>query len=115
MARTENCVSKREFLENVSYWLPYPTSKKKELLQELAQDLQTAFKDTSANSSASERWKRVFDEFGTPQEVAENLLSSQTGLMRRANYFHRALAFLIDAVFAYGLLFAILLLEMEFI
>jgi uncharacterized RDD family membrane protein YckC len=115
MTKKKNSTSKKEFLEQVSYWLPYPTSKKKELLQELAQDLQTAYEDTSSKFSVSERWKWVFDEFGPPQKVAENLLSSQRGLMKRANYFHRVLAFLIDTIFAYGLLFVVLLLEMEFI
>ncbi|MHA2232258.1 MAG: RDD family protein [Candidatus Hodarchaeales archaeon] len=105
--------SKAEFLNQVSSWLPYRTSRKKEWLQELNLGLQTAYEDTPTNLTTSERWNQVFDEFGTPQEVAENLIPTQAEVLPQASYRLRVLAYLVDAIIASSLLFLILFIESQ--
>lgn len=92
-----------EFLNQVNSWLPPRASKKEEWLRELRQDLDAAYEDTSADLSASERWGNVLNEFGTPEEVAKNLISSQTEPFARASYSRRVAAYLIDFVITIGL------------
>ncbi|MFX0115963.1 MAG: RDD family protein [Candidatus Hodarchaeota archaeon] len=106
--------SKAEFLNQVSSWLPYRTSRKKEWLQELNLDLQTAYEDTSTNLAAIERWNQVIDEFGTPQEVAENLIATQAEALPQASYLLRVLAYLVDAIIVSSLLFILLFIESQF-
>ncbi|MFX0114428.1 MAG: RDD family protein [Candidatus Hodarchaeota archaeon] len=104
---TDQTSPKEEFINQVSYWLPYRPSRKEELLQELAQDLQSAYEDTSADLLRIERWKKVIEEFGAPKKVAEDLISNQADPVVRASYLLRVFAHLIDGFFVFGLLYII--------
>jgi uncharacterized RDD family membrane protein YckC len=104
----QEIVSETEFLEQVSYWLPPRVSKKDEWLQELGQDLRAAYKDFSPEIPVNERWKGVFAEFGTPQKVAKDLISSQADSFIRVGFLRRALAYLIDIAFCFSLTLLIL-------
>lgn len=92
-----------EFLNQVNSWLPPRASKKDKWLQELRQDLETAYEDISADLSTSERWREVLSEFGEPMEVAKNLVSSRAESFTRASYSRRVVAYLIDMVITFGL------------
>ncbi len=94
---------KEEFIQQVRYWLPPRASQKEEWLQELEQDLKAAYKDISLEFPMNDRWNRVFNEFGTPQKVAADLLSSQSDLFIRASYKRRTIAYLVDLLISVSL------------
>ncbi|MFX0206389.1 MAG: RDD family protein [Candidatus Hodarchaeota archaeon] len=110
MAVKKEISSETEFISQVSKWLPYRTTGKSELLQELNQDLLAAYEDAPADLSTEDRWKKVFSEFGTPENVAQNLVSSQAELYTRGSYPRRAVAYFIDLFVSliFGILFFII-------
>ncbi|MFQ5977564.1 MAG: RDD family protein [Candidatus Heimdallarchaeota archaeon] len=103
MAVEKEIIAEAEFLRQVNSWLPPRASQKDEWLQELSQDLQAAYEDTSARLPTSERWQEVLSEFGPPQEVAKNLVSSRTEAFTRVSYSRRVFAYLIDLLITISL------------
>ncbi|MHA2232259.1 MAG: RDD family protein [Candidatus Hodarchaeales archaeon] len=111
MGVKKEITTETEFIEQVRSWLPPQVMEEDGWLQELRQNLGAAYKNTSIALPAGERWQKVFSEFGTPQRVAEDLLSSQADKLIRASYSRRGLAYLIDLIFTNSLLFISFLLQ----
>ncbi|MFX0115964.1 MAG: RDD family protein [Candidatus Hodarchaeota archaeon] len=111
MGVRKEITTEAEFIEQVRSWLPPQVMEEDGWLQELQQNLRAAYKVTSIALPTGERWQKVFREFGTPQRVAEDLLSSQADKLIRASYSRRLLAYLIDMIFANSLLIIAFLLQ----
>jgi uncharacterized RDD family membrane protein YckC len=88
------------YINDVSRLLPYSDSLKKEAIDELRIDVQTAMEDTDKDSPTK--------VFGEPLEVAKNICESQDWHKERATWLARFLAWFIDLIIKYFTIFAIM-------
>lgn len=102
MENKQSSSSIDSFIEDVSSLLPYPRSRKEEVLEELAVDLQAAIKDSNETDPTS--------VYGSVREVATNLSKNLDWGTKPAGWWSRALAFLIDAILVVSACFAYLVL-----
>ncbi|MFW9914104.1 MAG: RDD family protein [Candidatus Thorarchaeota archaeon] len=79
------------YINEVSRLLPYPQSKKKEVLEELGVDVQAAMKDSGEKSPSI--------VFGTPHDTAKNVCQAQNWHNIQATWHIRFFAWLIDWIF----------------
>lgn len=76
------------YMEEISHLIPYPTSVKGETLDDLRIDVENALKDASEKSPT--------EVFGSPSEVARNVIKGQNWHNNRAGWGIRFLAWGID-------------------
>ena len=77
-----------DYIDEISKLLPYPTSLKTKLLAGLRIDVETAMEGSQD--------KHPSVVFGAPRNVAKNFSKSQNWGMKRAGWWSRILAYLID-------------------
>ena len=75
------------YIKEVSRHLPYPKIKKKEALEELRLDIQSAMEDSKSD---------LFSTFGDPRDVARDVSLGHDWHKKRARWLTRFGAFLID-------------------
>ncbi len=88
------------YINQVSRLLPYPKSTKKEALDELRIDVQSAMKDSKGETPST--------VFGNPRNVAQNVSQGHDWHNERAGWGTRLLAWLIDLVMEACLVLSIL-------
>ncbi len=88
------------YINEVGGLLPYPQSKKKEVLEELRVDVLAAMKDSDGKSPSI--------VFGTPHDTAKNVCHAQNWHNNQAEWHIRFFAWLIDWIFLTIFLMAII-------
>jgi uncharacterized RDD family membrane protein YckC len=95
------------YINDVSRLLPYSDSLKKEVIDELRIDVQTAMDDSDGDSPSK--------VFGDPLEVAKNICESQDWHEKRATWLTRFLAWFVDLIIKYFTIFVIIVIMLLFL
>ncbi|MFW9992292.1 MAG: RDD family protein [Candidatus Odinarchaeota archaeon] len=84
----EKTLSIESYVQEISYWLPYPEQRKRKILERLKVEIMEAVQDTGESDPVV--------AFGDPYQVAKDLSSGQDWDTERASYADRVIAYLVD-------------------
>ncbi len=102
---TKNVID--EYIEEVSYYLPYSNEMKHDALEELRIDVQSAMEESGGTNPTS--------VFGTPRNVALNVSKGQNWHNTRATWLTRFFAWIVDFILEIFLILFVLALGFGFV